>query len=325
MGRWLVLGGTAWLGREVARVALERGHDVTCLARGESGAVADGARWVRADRDAPDAYADVPGPWDVVVDAARQPGQVRAAVAALGADVGAWVFVSTGNVYADLSGPLHEDDPLREAATEDAVDAEHYGEGKVACEQAVGTHPRSLLLRAGLVVGPGDPSDRFGYWPARLAAASDTDVVVPDPPAGRAQVVDVRDLARFAVEAAERGVTGALNVAGESLPLGDVLVRVARAVGHRGRLVPVRPERLGELDVRPWSGERSLPLWLPDTHAGMMRMDTSRAEAAGLHRRRLEDTVADVLEDERARGLDRPRAAGLTRAEEAAVLAALGS
>ncbi len=321
MGRWLVLGGTAWLGREVARSALERGHDVTCLARGESGDVVDGTRWVRADRDGPAAYDQVAGPWDAVVDVARQPGQVRSALAALGATTAHWTFVSTGNVYADLSGPLHEDDPLREPVASDVVDAQLYGEAKVACEQAVLAHAAPLVLRAGLLAGPGDPSDRFGYWPARFAEAGRDDVLVPDPPAGWCQVVDVRDVATFAVDAAERGVTGALNVAGEGVALGEALLRVAQAVGFRGRLVPVAPERLEALDVRPWSGERSLPLWLPDGYGGMMRMDTACAEAAGLVRRPLEETALDVLADERVRGLDRPRAAGLAREDELAVLA----
>lgn len=323
MGRWLVLGGTAWLGREVAREALARGHEVTCLARGESGEVVEGARWVRADRDLVDAYADVEGSWDAVVDVARQPGHVRSALAALGADTQRWTFVSTGNVYADPARPMHEDDPLRPPAAGDTIDAEQYGEGKVACEQAVLEHTGALVLRAGLIAGPGDPSDRFGYWPARLGSAGEDDVLVPDPPDGRCQVIDVRDAATFAVDATARSVGGALNLAGESLPLGDALVRIAAVVGHRGRLVPVPPQRLEELGVQPWSGGRSLPLWLPDEDGGMVRMDTGRAEDAGLRRRTFEETVLDTLADERARGLDRPRKAGLTRAEERELLALL--
>lgn len=323
MGRWLVLGGTAWLGREVARTALEHGHDVTCLARGGSGPVPDGARLVRADRDQPGAYAELAGGWDAVVDVARQPGQVRSALAALGASTERWTFVSTANVYADLAGPLREDSPLRAAAEDDVVDAALYGEGKVACEEAVLRHPTPLVLRLGLVAGPGDPSDRFGYWPARLASAADGDVLVPDPPGARCQVLDVRDVASFAVAATERGKTGAMNVAGDSLPLGEALLRVASAVADGGRLVPVAPDRLAELDVRPWSGERSLPLWLPEGYGGMARMDTARARDAGLRLRPFEDTVRDVLADERRRGLDRARAAGLTREDELAALAAV--
>ena len=329
MGRWLVLGGTAWLGREVARTALEHGHDVTCLARGGSGPVPGGARLVRADREQPGAYAEITGGWDAVVDVARQPGQVRSALAALGTSTGRWTFVSTANVYADLAGPLREDSPLRAAAEDDVVDAEQYGEGKVACEEAVLRHPAPLVLRLGLVAGPGDPSDRFGYWPARLASAGSADdggdVLVPDPPGARCQVLDVRDIASFAVAATERGMTGAVNVAGDSLPLGEALLRVASAVAHGGRLVPVAPDRLAELDVRPWSGERSLPLWLPEGYGGMARMDTARARDAGLRLRPFEDTVRDVLADERRRGLDRARAAGLTREDELAALAELES
>lgn len=326
MGRWLVLGGTAWLGREVARTALERGHEVACLARGESGAAPDGVRWVRADRGSPDAYRDVPGPWDAVVDVARQPGQVRGALSALGADAAAWTFVSTGNVYADLSGPLREDDPLREPSTADTVTPELYGEGKVACERSVLEHPRPLVLRAGLIAGPGDPSDRFGYWPARFATAiahDDEAVLVPDLPDGRCQVVDVRDLAAFVVDATTHGHTGAMNVAGASIGLGDALARTARAAGFGGALLEVGPDRLETLDVHPWSGERSLPLWLPDGYAGMALMDTTRAESAGLRRRPFEQTVLDVLADERVRGLHRPRGAGLARDDEREVLAAL--
>ncbi len=107
------------------------------------------------------------------------------------------------------------------------------------------------------------------------------------------------------------------------MPLGDALVRIAAAVGHRGRLVPVPPARLEELGVQPWSGEWSLPVWLPEEDGGMVRMDTSRAERAGLRRRSLEETAVDTLADERARGIDRPRRAGLTRAEERELLALL--
>ena len=82
--RLLVLGGTAWLGGTIARVALERGHEVTCLARADTGTPPAGAALGRADRDTPAAYRDVVGgEWDVVVDVARQPGQVRRAVGAL--------------------------------------------------------------------------------------------------------------------------------------------------------------------------------------------------------------------------------------------------
>ncbi len=323
MERWLVLGGTAWLGREVARAAQEAGHDVTCLARGESGEVADGVTWVRADRDERGAYAALDGAWDAVVDVTRQPGHARAAVRELGPRSAHWVLVSTGNVYADLSRPLREDSLLRGPLSGDTATPELYGEGKVACERVVETLPGHLVLRAGLLAGPGDPSDRFGYWPARFALAGREDVVVPDLPDAWSQVLDARDLAAFVVDAVRRGVVGTMNVAGASMPLTEALGRVAQAVGHTGRLVPVDVRTLAERDVQPWSGERSLPLWLPDGFGGMTRMDTARADAAGLVRRGLEETALDVLADERARGLRRPRQAGLGRTDELALLRTL--
>lgn len=104
--RLLVLGGTAWLGGEVVRAALERGFEVTCLARGTSGTQPRGVSWVSADRTRPDAYDAVrTQDWDVVLDVARQPGQVRTAVAALAARTQHWVFVSSGNVYARHDEP----------------------------------------------------------------------------------------------------------------------------------------------------------------------------------------------------------------------------
>jgi 2'-hydroxyisoflavone reductase len=99
--RILVLGGTAWLGRTIARTAVDAGHDVTCLARGSTGSAPDGVRFVTADRDEPGAYDEVASErWDGVIDVARQPGQVKCAVAALAAATSRWIFVSTGNVYA---------------------------------------------------------------------------------------------------------------------------------------------------------------------------------------------------------------------------------
>lgn len=131
MSKILVLGGTAWLSAEVARQAVAAGHDVTCLARG-SGAFPSGVGELRADRSAPDAYAGARGgAFDLIVDVARQPGQVRSALASLGSVDAHWAFVSTGSVYADndaLSGD--ESDPLLDAAADDIVTDDQYGAGK---------------------------------------------------------------------------------------------------------------------------------------------------------------------------------------------------
>jgi nucleoside-diphosphate-sugar epimerase len=320
----LVLGGTAWLGGWVARRALEEGWEVTCLARGESGSVPAGARPVVADRSRPEAYDLVrQDEWDAVVDVSRQPGQVRAAVAALGDRAAHWAFVSTGNVYADLANPVIEDSPLREPVTGEVALPEEYGEGKVACERAVSELPHSLVWRAGLIGGPGDPSDRFGYWVSRFALAADGPVLCPDTSDQPVQVVDVRDLADWIVHAATARTTGVLNAVGDQVPFGDVLDAAAEVAGSTGARVAAEPQWLLDHGVQHWMGPRSLPLWLPDDSLGMVQMSPDRAREAGFTPRPLSDTLAATLTDERARGLDRERRAGLTRADELALLADL--
>ncbi len=324
MANVLILGGTAWLGHEVAAEALARGHEVTCLARGESGDVPEGTALVRADRDDPRAYDDLTTRrWDAVVDVTRQPGHARGAVLTLGAQAEHWTLVSTGNVYADLAHPMQEDDALRDPLADDHATVELYGEGKVACEEAVSALPHHLILRAGLLYGPGDPSDRAGYWVSRYAAAGAEPVLVPDLPGAEVQLLDARDLATFIVDAALRGVTGVMNVAGSTAMLTEVLSTSADVAGHTGASIGAGPGWLAEHDVQPWMGPRSLPLWLPDDALGMSAMDTARAAAAGLIRRPLVETISDTLLDERSRGLDRDRKAGLTRDDELELLAQL--
>lgn len=320
----LVLGGTSWVGGRIAHEAMSRGHEVTCLARGESGRVPDGAAFVRADRSAAGAYREVVDRhWDAVVDVSRQPGQVRSAVEALGGLASHWTLVSTGSVYADQGGALTESSPLLDPLEGEEADAEQYGEGKVACEQAVSGLREHLIVRAGLIGGPGDRSDRLGYYASRFALAPGAAVLVPDVADQPMQVIDVRDLARWIVELAQAGATGIVHGVGEPSSVGELIRSSAEVAGHEGELVAAGPGWLREHDVEPWMGPRSLPLWLPESHHGMGRMDQARALGLGLARRPLLETLSDTLDDERARGLDRPRQAGLSRPDELELLAAL--
>jgi nucleoside-diphosphate-sugar epimerase len=326
--RILVLGGTAWLSAEVVRAALTRGHDVTCLARGESGRVPDGGRWVRADRTRADAYDDVQGePWDVVIDVARQPGQVRGAVAALAGRTQHWVFVSSGNVYADHAAPgADETAPLLPALPGEVMESmETYGEAKVAGEQAVVAGlgvGRSLVARVGLIGGPGDVFDRTGYWPLRFArpVRPDRAVLVPDARSLPVQVIDVRDLAAWLVTAGTVGTTGALNVAGPTLSLPDHLAVAGDGAGHTGPVVSATTAWLQAHHVQAWMGPRSLPLWLddPDWH-GFNALDTTRAVQAGLVTRPLAQTLADTLAWELTREPG-PRRAGCPSTRNASSL-----
>ncbi|HET8617071.1 MAG TPA: NAD-dependent epimerase/dehydratase family protein [Actinomycetales bacterium] len=324
----LVLGGTAWLGGEVARAAVRRGHDVTCLARGVSGSVPEGVRWVRADRAAPDAYDAVRDTdWDDVVDVSWQPGQVRSALAALAPRARHWTYVSSCSVYADHSvRDADESTALLPALQSDRADLEQYGEAKVACEQlcrrALGD--RVLLARSGVIAGYGDPSDRFGYWPGRFALARQDggQVLVPDTEDLPTQAIDVRDLADWLVRAGEGGTAGAMNVVGERRPFRDVIA-MARAVagfdgsGTDARIVRVPSDWLLAERVDEYMGPRSLPLWLVDPEwAGFSARNGDMAVAAGLTHGPLRELVAEALRWEEQLGLDRDRRAGLSRAEE---------
>jgi nucleoside-diphosphate-sugar epimerase len=332
MSKVLVLGGTSWLGATVAATALADGHEVTCLARGQSGPVPAGARLVTADRDDPGAYAALPHSedWDLVVDVARQPGHVRGAVRALSARARNWVFVSSASVYARHDEPgAGEGAALLPALASDTATVEEYGEAKIACEQAVvgARGPAALIVRSGLIVGHGDPTERFGYWPGRFALAAEDGrpVLVPVRRDRAVQWVDVEDLAHWVLDAGLSGVTGVYNAAGGSVPLGVVLDAAARAADFRGPVLAASDDDLRAAGVEEFMGPRSLPLWIADPDwCGFLDRDASRAHAAGLRQRPLADTMADALAWERLLGLDRDRSrAGLDRAEELALISRL--
>lgn len=324
MSKVLVLGGTSWLGSEIAHEAVARGHVVTCLARGESGSAPPTVTFIQADRSDPSAYDMVlDRRWDMVIDVSRQPGHVRSAVDALGGTTSHWTFISTGSVYADQSGPITEDSPVLEPLDGDVAEPETYGEGKVACERVVRTLRHHLVIRVGLIGGPGDRSDRLGYYVSRFALAGDEQVLVPDGGAQPMQVIDVRDLAQWVVRAAEAGATGIVHGAGERTTVGELIRLSAEVAAFDGEQVAAGEDWLHEHQVEEWMGPRTLPLWLPASHHGMGLMDDARALEHGLERRPLADTLRDTLTYEKEQGLNRERKAGLSRGEELELLAEL--
>ncbi len=275
----LVLGGTSWLGGAVARHAQEAGHVVTCLARGESGPRPDAVAWVQADRDDPDAaYDEVSGrDWDVVVDVARQPLHVRGALRALAEDAGHWLFVSTCSVYADDGTPGDDESAalLAPWVGDGLAPEEEYGAAKAACERAVlAARPDALVARSGLIVGAGDRSDRFGYWPGRLARARVGEQVLVPPRDHALQVIDVDDLAAWLVRCAVDHTGGDLQCDGRTDHPRCALRGVRRGSPGESRAGRgpggLAPGQRGE----PWMGPDSLPLWLPQPeYAGFMTRD----------------------------------------------------
>lgn len=317
----LILGGTGWLSGRIARGALLNGDTVMCLARGGRPSP-EGASLVLADRDDPRAYdAVTEHDWDHVIEVSSSSGHVEAAVAALGARAARWTYVSSVSVYsddatigADETAPLHA--PSRPGDDDD------YGAQKVAAERAVRTlGDRALIVRPGLIVGGGDPSDRFGYWAAAFLRAEEAPVLLPRTEGRSVQVIDVDDLADFIVTTSAAGV---INAVGDPHPFDEVLATVRRRVGHRGDTVTAQDEWLVANGVEYWAGERSLPLWLPAAMTGFMTRSNARYRAAGGALRTLDDIAARVVADEQERGIDRDRRAGLTRADELALLQLLG-
>jgi 2'-hydroxyisoflavone reductase len=303
--RVLILGGTRFLGRAIAEVALARGHELTLFNRGQTNPeLFPEAEKLRGDRTS-DLSALEGRTWDAVFDVAGYvPGVVRRSADRL-RDSGRYVFVSSISVYASFDEPWDESGPIAELGDapvdELAADYSNYGPLKALCEAEVEAvfGDRALIVRPGLIGGPHDPTGRFTYWPHRLARGGE--LLAPAPPERLAQFIDVRDLAEWMIDAVERGLGGVFNATNEGIPWGELL---------DGADVTWVPDAfLQEHGVGEWM---ELPLWIAGTG---LRVDVSRIVAAGLRTRPLADTLAGAAEAPDVAGV------GLTREREAELLA----
>jgi 2'-hydroxyisoflavone reductase len=326
--RVLMLGGTVFLGRHVVETLLARGHEVTLFHRGKRGGeLFPGVKRVLGDRATDLGRLPKDATWDAVVDtSAYVPAVAAASAQALRDRAGRYVFISSISVY-DVSQPRVDESTavpeLPEGASRDEMTPETYGALKYLCEQEVVAAfgaDRTLIVRPGLIVGPHDPSDRFTYWPVRLAHGGD--VLVPDAFDTPVQYVDVRDLAAFIVGALEQGHAGVVNTVGPATPttLGALLAACASATDSRANLVRVDLEFLRRWATGPWI---DLPVWAEDGlgYDGITRTDPSRAMSLGLRYRPLEETIADTLRWAQHERGNAPFKAGLTPAREAALFA----
>jgi 2'-hydroxyisoflavone reductase len=294
----LLLGGPKFVGRAVIDAALARGDEVTLFNRGTTGA----DLYPELERIVGDRDGGLEGllgrQWDAVVDTSGYvPRIVGASANLLAAAVGHYVFVSSVSAYASFADVVDESSPLAELSEVGSEDVrEHYGALKALCEREVerAFPGRSTLVRAGLIVGAHDPTGRFTYWPHRIARGGD--VLVPGPAWRQVQFVDVRDLAEWMLRAAEIGLDGPYNATGNST-MGAVVDAARRVSGAAARAVEVDDAFLTAHGVGEWM---ELPLWIDPSSEGwqhFMEVDASRASAAGLTFRPLDDTVAATLAD----------------------------
>jgi 2'-hydroxyisoflavone reductase len=323
----LILGGTVFLGRHLVEAARAAGHSVTLFNRGQSRPEAfPDIEQLRGDRTDGEGLAPLAGrAFDAVIDTCGYvPRIVGESARTLSPKVTRYCFISSVSVYKDWpEEPCDEtaavattDDPTTETVT-----GETYGPLKALCEDVVRAvyGERALIVRPGLIVGPHDPSDRFTYWPHRVARGGD--VLAFDDPAFPTQWIDVRDLAAWTIRLLESGVSGTFNADGEIVALGDLLRACQAAAGSDARITYVAEDFLRGQAVGEWI---ELPLWIPGLRSktGQGATVLTRAHAAGLSHRPLAETVADTLAWDRQRDGALAWKRTLTPEKEAQVLAA---
>lgn len=323
--RILIIGGTVFLGRALVDAARQRGHRVTLFNRGLSN---------------PDAYPDIEtihgdretdlerlrgGRWDAAIDACGYaPRQLALSTAALRQAVDNYTFISTLSVYP-VAGEPHRAESAPVLNWEDGASGEvaaaSYGPLKVGCERkVVAAFPRnSLIIRAGLIVGPFDPTNRFTYWVTRAARGGDA---IAPPAEQPLQFIDARDLGAFILHGIETRLSGIYNVTGPAkrMTFGQLLPSVQDALGSDGRFHHLSDAFLLGRQVEEFAG---LPLWLAREAAeSFMTFRIDRALAAGLAFRPLAQTVRDTFGWARALPEDRPKAYDLSSELERELLAA---
>jgi 2'-hydroxyisoflavone reductase len=327
--RILIIGGTHFLGRHLVESALERSHDITLFNRGKSNPdLFPRLETILGDREK-DVEKLKDRIWDAVIDTSGYfPRIVRLSAQVLVPTVSRYVFISSISVYENFKKVgINEMDPvgkIQDETTEE-ITGETYGPLKALCEQAVQDIfgiDRTLVIRPGLIVGPHDPTDRFTYWPVRVARGGE--VLVPEKPEVPIQIIDVRDLAEWTLKLIENQASGTYNATGPDyeLTLGRLLDVSKQVSGSDANFRWAGVDFLNQNKVEAWS---DLPVWVPDDEesAGFSRVDVSRAIAGGLTFRPMEETVRDTLEWAKARPAGQEWRAGLTGEREQELLALL--
>lgn len=303
--RILVMGGTGFLGPHFVEAALNKGHQLTLFNRGKTnpGRFKD-SRYESIEQLQGDRKSDLSAldnkTWDAVLDtSAYLPADVTRSATLLEKAVQQYLIVSTISVYAKMDKPgLDENAELivLPDPTVDKVTNETYGGLKALSEKAAeaAMPGKVTVVRPGLIVGPGDSTDRFTYWPARVARGGD--FIAPESPNAPTQFIDVRDLANFLLHLIEQKNIGTFNADAQagSLTMGKVVNACLKASPRAGKPVWLPADFLAENNVGAWM---DLPCWIPahGDEAGFGQRSASKALAAGLMYRSLDSTVRDTL------------------------------
>lgn len=311
----LIIGGTKFLGRHLINAALENEHKVTLFNRGRSYSddKIENAEQIHGDRNS-DLKKLGGRNWDAVIDTCGfLPQTVKTSAEFFKDKANQYVFISSGSVYADTSKANY--DESTETGKLDAeqqekfenfdlnqelngiVLGESYGALKVLCEEAaeIAMPNRVLSVRAGMIVGKFDWTDRFNYWVMRVGRGGE--ILAPGMPEGFVQLIDARDLSEWIVKMIEENVKGIFNVTSKSLDLtfGKMLEEVKDATGSDAEFIWANDKFLTENNVAPWS---EMPFYLPESDEDVrnfLTMNIDKALAKGLKFRPLSETILDVL------------------------------
>jgi 2'-hydroxyisoflavone reductase len=335
----LILGGTGFIGSFQVRYALSRGHEITVFNRGKSnrGSLPEVEQLIGDRNGQLDALKD--RKWDVLIDnPTTLPVWVRDAAQILKGNVERYVFISTISVYSDKSRPgMDESGPLQTYdGTDDVAMRETpetllasnralYGPLKAVSEREVAKWfpGQALIIRPGLIVGPGDETDRFTYWPLRVARGGE--VLAPGQASDPVQFIDVRDLAEWTIRMVEQSATGTYNATGpkEKFTIGGMLDGLRQLTKSDAQFTWVEAEFLAAQKVWAWS---DMPVWMPAQGevTGFCQINIQKALGKGLTFRSFADTTQATLEWIRRQhpGRHANLKAGITEEREAEVLAA---
>jgi 2'-hydroxyisoflavone reductase len=326
----LILGGTGFIGPHMVRYALDRGHEITLFNRGRSNTdLFPDLENLIGDRNG-DLESLRGRTWDICMDNnASNIDWVTYSTEFLKDSVPLYFYVSSRSAYSDLSSvPMHAGAPTftyETAGVEPGAESLPYGLRKALCERQVqGVFPGiSTVFRPGLIIGPGDRTDRFTYWPVRINQGGE--VLAPGDPSDPIQIIDVRDFTEWVVRMAENGTTGVFNGVGPAIPrpIEQLLYGIRAVTTAETEFTWVPADFLAEHEVRPYS---HMPVWMPPGpgREGFARFDLTPEVESGLTYRPLAVTAKETLDYHFSRPAEEqaPLRAGLPAEREAEVLAA---